>query len=128
MVTYARGSIGGSAFDIASQRFDGEKKVLSSEVLVSPKCLRAACSSPLILSENFSEVFQKIKKKSNHYTRRITPKRVTSCGAHLRGLAPGLHCSEETSQWWRAVGDTGSVIEPRTSRTDVINNRTNLTE
>ena len=45
--------------------------------------------------------------KSNlHYTRRITPKRVTSGGAHLRGLAPGLHSSEETSQRLRAVGDT----------------------
>ena len=33
----------------------------------------------------------KIKSKSNlHYTRGITPKRVTSGGAHLRGLAPGL--------------------------------------
>ena len=49
----------------------------------------------------------KIKSKSNlHYTRGITPKRVTSGGAHLRGLAPGLHSSEETSQRWRAVGDT----------------------
>ena len=48
-----------------------------------------------------------IKKNSNlHYTRRITPKCVTSCGAHLRGLAPGLHSSEETSQRWRVVGDT----------------------
>ena len=48
-----------------------------------------------------------IKIKSNlHYTRRITPKRVTSCGAHLRGLAPGLHSSEEASQRWRVVGDT----------------------
>ena len=48
-----------------------------------------------------------IKIKSNlHYTRRNTPKRVTSCGAHLRGLAPGLHSSEETSQRWRVVGDT----------------------
>ena len=47
------------------------------------------------------------KSKSNlHYTRRITPKRVTSGGAHLHGLAPGLHSSEETSQQWRAVGDT----------------------
>ena len=28
--------------------------------------------------------------KSNlYYIRRITPKRVTSCGVHLRGLAPG---------------------------------------
>ena len=41
-----------------------------------------------------------------HYARGITPKRVTSGGAHLRGLAPGLHSSEKTSQRWRAVGDT----------------------
>ena len=45
--------------------------------------------------------------KSNlHYTRRITPKRVTSGGAHLRGLAPGQHSSEEASQLGRVVGDT----------------------
>ena len=47
------------------------------------------------------------KIKSNlHYTRRITPKRVTSGGTHLRILAPGLHSSEETSQRWQAIGDT----------------------
>ena len=47
------------------------------------------------------------KIKSNlHYTRGITPKRVTSGGAHLRNLAPGLHSSEETWQRWRTVGDT----------------------
>ena len=49
----------------------------------------------------------KSNQKSNlHYTRRITPKRVTSCGAHLRGSAPGQHSSEESSQRWRVVGDT----------------------
>ena len=37
-------------------------------------------------------------EKSNlQYTRDITPKRVTSGGAHLSGLAPGQHSSEETS-------------------------------
>ena len=42
-----------------------------------------------------TRISYQIKSKSNlHYTRRITPKRVTSCGAHLRGLAPGLHSSE----------------------------------
>ena len=46
-----------------------------------------------------------LSKSNLHYTRRNTPKRVTSCGAHLRGLAPGLHSSEETSQRWRVVGD-----------------------
>ena len=62
------------------------------------------------LSMEFSKKYPfgfKFKIKSNlHYTRRIAPKRVTSCGAHLRGLAPGLLSSEETSQRWRAVGDT----------------------
>ena len=53
----------------------------------------------------FSLMFDQIKSNL-HYTRRITPKRVTSCGAHLRGLAPGLHSSEEASQRWRVVGDT----------------------
>ena len=44
-----------------------------------------------------------------HYIRRITPERVTSSGANLRCLAPGLHSSEETSQRWRAVGDTAPI-------------------
>ena len=30
-------------------------------------------------------------------TRLITPKRVTSGGAHIRGVAPGLHGSERRS-------------------------------
>ena len=64
------------------------------------------------------------KKISNHdYTRKIMLKRVTSGGAPLRGLAPGQYSSEETSQRWRAVGDTMSYLtdsglEPQTSRTD----------
>ena len=73
------------------------------------------------------------KIKSNvHYTRGITPKRVTSGGAHLCGLAPGLHSSEETSQRWRAVGDTvadltGPRIEPQTSRSESVRLATELT-
>ena len=69
------------------------------------------------------------KIKSNfHYTRRITPKRVTSCGAHLRGLAPGQHSSEETSQRWRLGVDlTGPRIKPQTSRTDSVRFATELT-
>ena len=63
--------------------------------------------------------------KSNlHYTRDITPKRVTSVGARLLGLAPGLHSSEGTLQRWRAVGDTADLtdpeFEPQTSRTDSV--------
>ena len=44
-----------------------------------------------------------VVKSNLHYTRRITPKRVTSCGAHFRGLAPGQHSSEEMLQRWRVV-------------------------
>ena len=36
------------------------------------------------------------------------PKRVTSGGVYLRGLAPGRRSFKETLQRWRAVGDTGS--------------------
>ena len=64
------------------------------------------------------------KKKSNlYYTRDIPPKRVTNGGNHLRGLAPGQHSSEETSQRWRAVGNsvskwTTSRIKPMTYSAD----------
>ena len=69
-----------------------------------------------------------IKSKSNlHFTRGITPKRVTSCGAHLRGLAPGLHSSEETSQRWHCADLTGPGIEPQTSRTESVRLTTELT-
>ena len=63
-----------------------------------------------------------------HHTRVITPKRVTSGGAHLRDLAPGLHSSEKTSQPWRHCVDlTGPGIEPQTSPTDSVSLATELT-
>ena len=37
-------------------------------------------------------------------------KRVTRGEAHLRGLAPGQHSYEETSQRWRVVGDIVSDL------------------
>ena len=64
-----------------------------------------------------NHVFECQKKKSNlHYFSGITPKRVTSSGAQLRGLA----CGQETPQRWQTVGDsvsdlTDPVIEPKTS-------------
>ena len=48
-------------------------------------------------------------------TRGITPKCVMSGGAHVRGLAPGQHSSEETPQQWRAVGDIVSDLTGRES-------------
>ena len=43
-------------------------------------------------------------------TRNITPKSVTSGGAHARGLAPEHQNPEETRQRWRAVGNTVSDL------------------
>ena len=48
--------------------------------------------------------------KNLQYTRGITPKRVTSGGFRLSGLAPGQHNSDKTSQWWRAASDTVSDL------------------
>ena len=60
-----------------------------------------------VRAEDVRLIANESNQKSNlYYTRGITPKRVTSGGAHLRGLAPGVHSSEETSQRWRAVGNT----------------------
>ena len=64
----------------------------------------------------------KVKKINAHYTGSIAPKRVTSGGVHLHGIAPEQHSSEATSEWLRAVGDTvsdltGQVIERKISRT-----------
>ena len=65
----------------------------------------------------------KIKNQTFHYTRCITPKRVTSWrGSIFASLRPGNTASfEETSQRWRAVGNTesdltGPRFEPRNSR------------
>ena len=51
-----------------------------------------------------------LTKSNLHYTRGITPKRVTSGGAHLHGLALGQHSCEEASQKCRAVSDTASNL------------------
>ena len=64
-------------------------------------------------------------QKGLHSARRVATKHVTSGGAYFHGLAPVpvQHSSEETSQWWRAVGDnvpdlTVPGVEPPTYRTD----------
>ena len=60
-------------------------------------------------------------KPNLHYTRDSSPKRVTSGGAHLRGLAPKRHSSEETSKRWRHCADlTDPKFEPQISRTDSV--------
>ena len=64
----------------------------------------------------------------------IPPMRVTSGGTHLRGLAPGQHSSEETSQRRRAADDalsnlTDPEIKPQIifrANSDVFNHYANL--
>ena len=79
------------------------------------KCVFTLGRKSGIESENLNKILRfncinklknQIKKSNLHYTRGLMPKRVTSCGAHLHGLASGLFSSEEMSQRWRAVGDT----------------------
>ena len=67
-----------------------------------------------------SEIGFILKSHPSLYTRDIMPKRVTSGKAHLRGLAPRQHGSEETSPWCRnRLFDLGGPrIKPKTSRAD----------
>ena len=75
---------------------------------------------------------QRISLQYFHYTRDITPKRVTSGGIHLRGLAPGQHSSEETSQRCRhsirfdqranRTPDLSRCIQPLRQPSSSINN------
>ena len=55
-------------------------------------------------------------KKSNlHYTRGITPKLVTSCGAHLRGLAPGQCKNVVAVAIPKAVDDSVRLTGPESN-------------
>ena len=59
-------------------------------------------------------------QKNLHYTHGLTPKRVTSGGAHLRGLVSEQYSNEET---WQADNNTvsnftGEGIEPQTFLTN----------
>ena len=59
------------------------------------------------------------------------PKRVTSCGAHLRDLAPGQQLRRNVamvaSRWRHCADLTGPVIEPQTSRNHSARLATELT-
>ena len=62
------------------------------------------------------------QKLNLHYTGGITPKRVTSGGARLRGLAPGNTAPKKhgISRWLHCADMTGSGIELQTSRTNTV--------
>ena len=111
--------------DTGVTRSDFSDAVQLVRILTSTCRLYPVCSIALGMTCTIC-VANQIK---NHYTRRITPKRVTSGGAHLRDLAPRLHSSEETSQRWRAncANLTGPGIEPQTSRTGSVRLVTELT-
>ena len=71
----------------------------------------------------FDRKAQKLAPFKNMVARDSAPNDLISDEFHIRDLAPVRHSSEETSQRWRAVGDTvfdltGSEIEPQTSRAD----------
>ena len=51
------------------------------------------------------EIIPKEKISNLHYTRCITPKRVTCGGAPICDLTPAQYSSEETAGQLRAVGD-----------------------
>ena len=82
------------------------KYFLKCVVLLSRPSSDNTAKAMLILTNKKHQI-----KNQIFIIRGITPKRVTSGGAHLRGLAPELHSSEETSQRWRAVGDTVPLRE-----------------
>ena len=54
--------------------------------------------SKVKIKKRESNCFEEPMLSNLHYTRVITIKLVTSCGTYLRGLEPGQHSSEETSQ------------------------------
>ena len=85
-----------------------------------------------VRAEDVRLIANESNQKSNlHYTRGITPKRVTSGGAHLRGLAPGLQLRRNVtavaSRWRHCADLTGPGIEPQTSRTESVRLATELT-
>ena len=75
-------------------------------------------------NSNCSAVYISSKKIKSSLYLRYYAEACYEWWVHLRGIAPGEHsCSEETSQRWRAVGDTvpdlsGPGIEPQTFRAD----------
>ena len=71
-------------------------------------------------------MFQTKIKSKLHYTRCITPKRVTSGGAHLRGSTP-KNVATMASRWRHCADLTDPGIEPQTSRTDSVRLATELT-
>ena len=75
-----------------------------------------------------------VPKSNLHNNRGITPKRVTSGGAHLRCLASGQWATQlrrnfttMASRWRHCADLTGPRIEPKTSRTDSVRLTTELT-
>ena len=91
-------------------------------LVVTRKLIRLERGRRVLMSICDLVIMAPNRKSNLHYrpTTVILPmlERVTSGGAnHLRGLTPGKHSSEETSQRWRADANTVSdLTSPRIER------------
>ena len=82
-------------------------------------CLAPGLQTRNIFDQLFAKKLQVRKKIKFLLCWKYTPKHVASGEAYLCDLAPGQYSSDETSQRWRAVGDTvidltSLEIEPQT--------------
>ena len=59
---------------------------------------------------------ERTKKSNLYYTFGITPKCVTSCGAHLRSIAPGQRRNVEAVAIEKAAGDSVRLTGPESNR------------
>ena len=105
---------GSCAYQFLSLCFDPTKSISESTALIAD----AAYTLSLLI-----DILNQNQKRNLQYSRGIAPMCVTRGEAHLLDLETGQHSSEETTQRWRAVGDTvpnmtGPAIKLRTSRTD----------
>ena len=88
---------------------DANQPKLPTAIDPQKKGLRATVE---VIQLGASHRFVCDQKSNLHYARGIALKRETSGGAHLRDLGPGRDSFEETSQLWRAVGDTVRFKRP----------------
>ena len=102
-----------------------------------PSLKRFLNMPPEIFSKCLSKPFPGLtslclpRKKSHlHYTRSITPKRVTSGGIHLRDMAPGQHRNvAAVASRWRQLFDLtgpGSSTMTYPADSDVFNHQSSL--
>ena len=101
--------------------------VIGTPSTVAATTTQLETTSPALATSTSGRWYASLKKnliKSSLYSRYYA----ATCNewrAYLRGLSPGQHSSEETSQRWQAVGDkvfdlTGPGVDPQTYRIDSV--------